>query len=181
MKNMLTAALAIFAISFTLPESAGRLGNEFASGWKTFSDNNYSIEYPDSFELDNSGQMGMRFMLLSKQTSDADMFRENINLIIQDLSGHQIDLDQYVDISLEQIGTMLVGGKVIESNRIKNKDGEFQKVVFEGKQGEYDLKWMQYYWVKSEKAYVLTFTSELNQYNTYIGIGEKMMNTFKFK
>ena len=52
---------------------------------KTIDEFNFTIQYPDSFELNNSGLMGTTFILFSKQTSQQDLFLENINLIIQDL------------------------------------------------------------------------------------------------
>jgi len=60
-------------------------------------------------------------------------------------------------------------------------DKEFQKLVFTGKQGKFDLKWQQYYRVEKDKAYVLTLTCEEDQYDNYLDIGQKIMNTFKIK
>ena len=141
----------------------------------------YSIQYPDTFDLDKSGQMGMSFILLSKQTSQQDLFRENVNLLIQDLTGQNIDLDKYVEISEGQIKTMITDGDLLESKRLTDKNKKFQRVIYTGKQGQYDLKWQQFYWVENKKAYVLTLTCEINQYNKYVSVGENIMKTFMIK
>jgi hypothetical protein len=149
--------------------------------WNILNEPNYSIQYPDSFDLVKSGQFGMSFILLSKQTSEKDLFRENVNLLIQDLTSNNIDLDKYVEISEGQIKTMITEGKLIESKRLTDKNKEFQRVIYTGKQGQFDLKWQQFYWVVNNKAYVLTLTCEKNQYVNYVSVGEKIMKTFTIK
>lgn len=147
--------------------------------WKVINDPGYMIQYPDTFELNKQGQMGTSFILLSKQVSQQDMFRENVNLIIQDLKGQNIDLNKYVEISESQIKTMITNANIIDSKRIKTGDSEFQKVIYTGVQGQFNLKFEQYYWIVKGMAYVLTLTCELNQFDKYKEVGEKIMDSFK--
>ncbi|MBK8807831.1 MAG: hypothetical protein IPO21_14755 [Bacteroidales bacterium] len=155
--------------------------SDIPDDWKTIDESFFTIQYPDSFELNKSGQMGMSFILLSKQTSQQDLFRENVNLIIQDLTGQNINLDKYVEISEGQIRTMITNGNIIESKRIKTDDLEYQKVIYTGTQGQFKLKFEQYYLIVKQKAYILTLTCETNQFDKYQAIGEKIMNSFKIK
>ena len=150
-------------------------------GWKVLNETNYSIQYPDNWELNKSGQMGSSFFIFSKTTSPQDKFRENVNLIIQSLQGQKIDLDKYVEISEGQIKTMITNGNIIESKRLKINGHEFQKVRYTGDQGIFKLKFEQYYWVLNGQAYVLTFTCEKNQFETYKQTGEKILNSFRIK
>ena len=71
--------------------------------WKSLNEKNYSIQYPVNWELNKSGQMNTSFILFSELTSEKDQFKENVNLIIQDLTGYNIDFEQYVQISENQI------------------------------------------------------------------------------
>jgi hypothetical protein len=148
------------------------------NNWKQLEQNGYSIEYPNDWDLDTSGQMGSSFIIFSKQSSTQDQFRENINLIIQNLTGYTINLDQYTEISLGQIKTMITNGNILESKRLKANGPEFQKVVYTGDQGIYKLKFEQYYWIKNNEAYVLTFTTEVDQFDSYKETGEKILNSF---
>lgn len=154
---------------------------EIPKDWKLLENSNFSIQYPDSFELNTSGEMGLTFILLSRQTSHLDLFRENINLIIQDLTNQNINLDKFVEISEEQIKTMINNSTIVENKRIKTADSEFHKKIFTGNQGQFNLKFVQYYWIVNQKAYVLTLTCEQNQFDNYIEIGERIMNNFKIK
>ena len=123
--------------------------------WNTLNEKNYSIEYPSDWELNKSGQMGTKFILFSQLTSKNDQFKENVNLIVQDLTGHNIDLNQYVEISENQIKTMITDGNIISSERVKKDEKEFQRVIYTGKQGIYDLQFVQYYWVENHRSRVL--------------------------
>lgn len=150
--------------------------------WKLHDESDYSVKYPNSYELDKSGQIGTKFILFSKPTSPQDMFRENVNLMIQDLTAQNVDLDMYVKISEEQIKAMLTESKMIESKRLTDhKNKQFQRLIYIGKQGQLMLKWHQYYWVENKKAYVLTLTCEANQYDKYVSEGENIMKTFTIK
>jgi hypothetical protein len=154
---------------------------DFPEDWKTIDEHNYTIHYPDSFELSKAGQMGTSFVLFSKQTSKRDLFRENINLLIQDLGGQKIDLDEYVELSEKQVKTLITNGNLIESKRIKTTETEYHKIIYTGVQGKFNLKFEQYFWIMKGEAYILTLTCEVNQFANYKKIGEKIMNTFRIK
>lgn len=150
-------------------------------GWSTFSDKNYSVQYPDTWVLYRAPKMGMSFVVLSQLTDPKDQFKENVNLLIQDLKGKNMDLKKYTELSEEQIATLVTNGKLIESKRRNENGSEFQKLIYTGDQGMYKLKFEQYYWVKNEKAFVLTLTCEASQFEKFKATGEKIMNSFKFK
>ena len=149
--------------------------------WKTFDGINYSIQYPPEWELNQSGQMGTTLILFSALESNQDQFKENVNLLIQDLTGHNIDLDKFTEISEGQVKTMITNSTLIESKRIKAGSDEYHRIIYTGDQGVYHLKFEQYYWVKNEKAYVLTLTCEEEKFNDYKEIGEGILNSFIFK
>lgn len=161
--------------------SINSFGQIKETSWKTINDNTYSIQYPDNWELNTEKSMGTSFILFTEQTSSEDKFRENINLIIQNLEGYNLNLDDYVAISEEQISKMVTNGIIFESKRLNTNNTEFQKVIFTGKQGLFQLKFVQYYFVKDEKAYVLTFTCEEIQYEKYSLISDQILESFLFK
>ena len=84
-------------------EEENNIQTEILGDWKSLSENNYSINYPDNWELNKAGQMGTSFILFSPLSSKKDNFKENVNLLVQDLKGHDLDLDKYVEISEGQI------------------------------------------------------------------------------
>ena len=151
------------------------------SGWETLDHYDYSIQYPSTWNLNPTEQMGLSFILITALETEDDKFRENINLIIQNLSGQNIDLNKYTQISENQIKTMVTNSNLIESKRIKTATSEYHKIIYSGDQGLFHLQFEQYYWVINEKAYVLTFTSEKAKFEKFAPIGEKIMNSFVVK
>lgn len=181
---MKTVSLILFVFCLSLvccSQSDKKTQDLVQKGWKLLDNSNYSIQHPENWDVDNSGQMGASFFLFSKQTSPQDQFKENVNLIIQDLSGHDINLNKFVEISVDQIKTMITNGNLITSERQQRNNTEFHRVIYTGDQGIYKLKFEQYYWVKSNHAYVLTFTSEVAQFENYKETGEKILNSFVIK
>src|ERR1035437_4578073 len=151
------------------------------TGWLTLKQKDYSIKYPNNWELDQSGQSGTTFILLSVLEMAEDLFRENINLITQDLNGKNINLAKYTEISVEQIKTMIPNSKITESELVKGKSGGYHKIIYTGDQNNFHLKFEQHYWVINNKAYILTFTCEESKFADYKEVAEKILNSFTIK
>jgi hypothetical protein len=151
------------------------------SDWKTLVQPEYSIKYLTTWELDQSGQMGSSFILFSSLESADDQFRDNINLLVQNLEGLNIDLDAFTSLSEEQIQSFGENAKLFESTRVKTKKVEYQKIIYASDMDVYKLKFEQYYFVQNEKAYILTFTAEQSKFDYYLALAEEMMNSFKLK
>ncbi|MGB3849496.1 MAG: hypothetical protein WA958_05975 [Tunicatimonas sp.] len=149
--------------------------------WQSLTENGYTISYPTEWSLDQSGQMGTSFILLSPLSSSEDKFRENVNLIVQDISAYDLDLDQYVKISEDQVKTMITNANILLSERVEQNGSAFHKVVYTGQQGAFDLKFEQYYWVEGKEAYVLTFTAQVDQFDAYQPTGERVLDSFRTK
>lgn len=120
-------------------------------------------------------------MIFSPMESSEDQFRENVNLMIQDLSAYDLDLDSYTELSEQQVGTLFTDAKIIKSKRMKNQSQDYQMIIYNGGQGGAMYTFVQYYWVINDKAYVLTFTCEKDRYRAYKKMGLKIMNSFTLK
>lgn len=141
---------------------------------------NYSINYPKNWQLDTSGQMNSEFILFS-ELEENDIFSENVNLLIQDIKGLNMTLKAFVELSENQIKTMARNSKIYESNTIKNGNNSYHDIVWSGHISNQNLKFKQYFFIKNEKAYVLTFTAHQTTYDAYITIGNQIINSFKLK
>lgn len=152
-----------------------------ASPWKTYDKDGYIIEYPAEWEANPMSEGGVKFAILSPLADKTDSFRENINLLIQDVSAYNLDLDAYAELSKQQIETIVEGGKVHELQKIE-KDGKMlYEMVYVGIQSGVALKWKQYYWVENGTASVLTYTATSAEYDNYLSTATQMMDGFKFK
>lgn len=181
MKSTLPFLLCLLCITFSHAQKSNAKTQGAPPSWQTFMDTSYSIQYPPEWELNQSGLMGSSFILFQPLASSDDLFRENVNLLIQDLSGYDLDLDQFAKLSEDQVTTMITNSTLIESKRIKTGPEAYHRMVYTGDQGTYHLKFVQYYWVMNEKAFVLTFTCEQDKYEINKETGNAIMNSFAFK
>lgn len=162
---------------FTLLLIAVAIGAAAQDGFKALDDEKYLIKYPGTWEVDQSGQMGMSFALFSPLSFDRDQFRENVNLVIQDLTGHDMDLTDFVNLSENQIQSMMQNGEILKSE----KSGDYYMMIYTGTMGKYQLKFSQRYWLIDNKAYILTLTAEQKEFDNYQGIGNQIMDSFQIK
>ncbi|MEO1435179.1 MAG: hypothetical protein AAFV80_06545 [Bacteroidota bacterium] len=149
------------------------------ASWKTHSGDFYQIQYPADWDVDTSGQSGTTFFLTSLLTGDGDTFRENVNLLLQDLSAYNMDLDEYIKISEEQIGQLFPDGQIISSDRFNTHQPEFHRLVYVGKQGTRSMQFLAYCWLIDKTAYILTFTCEEDQWADYGPTGERILKSFQ--
>lgn len=180
MKKYLTI-LTLLALLGCGPSAKQKSEIKAIAGWKVVTGANYSMQYPSAWELNQSGQMGTSLILLSPLENKDDQFRENINLIVQDLSGKNIDLDKFSEISEGQVETMIPNASIVESKRIFGKDFEYHVLIYDGDQDHLHLKFEQYYYVENDKAYILTLTCEQNKFPQFKVLGEKILNSFSLE
>lgn len=153
-----------------------------AINWLTYIDNEkkYRISYPDTWEkkLDN----GMA-IFLSKKESKEDLFRENVNVMVQDLSAQPMTLEQYTNLTKEQI-IKGAGSSAIQTVKdITLADQKAKEMIFiipkNPLGSQIDLKIRQVWLIKNNKAFLITFTAEKNKYEKYLLEVTQTINTFK--
>jgi hypothetical protein len=173
--------IAIIYLSISILGYGQTQASKDKLNFQTIDRGSYSIQYPLAWLIDTSKQFGSDLFLLSANESEMDKFKENVNVMIQNLKGLNLDLDKFVQVSENQVKTYVTNGKVLESKRINQNGLEFHKLIYLGTQGVFSLKTEQYYFIKDEKAFVVTFVAEEDQFDKYIAIAEKMMQSFKVK
>lgn len=179
-------ALSLLISLFTKGHSQISAGKDITqnaalANWQVHKNAVYEISYPPNWEMNTNGLMATDFLLFSPVEDEADLFRENVSLLVQDLTGYDLDLERYTKISEEQITMLVTNDILISSERKGTGDNAYQKVIYSGEQGIYELQFEQYYWVRNDKAYVLTFTAEQSEFEKYRKDGEHVLESFKFK
>lgn len=151
------------------------------SDWNSVIDSTFSISYPKTWTVDRSGQNGTSFYLFSPFLSSNDVFQENVNLIIQDVKGYGITLDSYTAFSIDDIGKSVQNSQILENIRKSAHGLSYHKMVYTGEINGFKLTFMQYYWAENEKVYLLTFTSEPDQFSKYLPVADRILNSFVIK
>ena len=174
MKNLIVATLFIFMLS--LSANSQPLTTETTIYYET---DEFSIDYPEDWDLNTDGVMGSIFFLFSPLQDALDDFRDNLSLMKEDLSAVSMDLDDYVELSEKQIAILLQNYNIIESKRQVRDDVPFHSILYTGTQGSFDLKIQQYYWIINNTAYVLTFSCEQEEAEHFVEVSKKLMDSFQ--
>ena len=147
------------------------------TNWKTFEKEGFTIDYPTEWQLDVSGSMGTVFLLFSGLSGEGDTFNENINLCMQNLEGQNLDLDAYVALTESQLPNAIENSKILRSERM----GDYHHIMYDGTMQGIDLRFKQYYWLKDDVAYLLTFSAQRSDYDQYASVAAKIMASFQLK
>ena len=67
------------------------------------------------------------------------------------------------------------------SERDNSGEKEFHRMVYTGKQGKFQLRFEQYFWVIENLGYILTLTCEEDQFEHYQKTGERILRSFRIK
>ncbi len=142
---------------------------------------NFSLQYPSSW-ITQEGVMGTKYLaFLSALENENDLFQENINIVVEDLTGIDITLKNYFELSYAQLEKIISDFSLIssESSIVANKDSE--TIIFSGVQGQLRLKWLQVYILNNNKAYVVTYTAEEKEFIKYLPFMISIFTSFKLK
>ncbi|WP_340200332.1 hypothetical protein [Ascidiimonas sp. W6] len=150
----------LLSLNFSTAQSVEEEGNTvIEANFRTLENERFTISYPESWKADESGARGTALLLfVPSDPTVGGAFKDNINLLIQDLTGYELDLQGFTDLSLNQLKSMLPEVKMLSNERKKIGDYDVQQLIFTAKQKGYDLKFEQRYWVIGKEAYVLTAT-----------------------
>jgi hypothetical protein len=146
---------------------------------KIYKNEIYNISYPESWRVDDSKSNGVDLFLFSPLT-DGDNFTENVNVLIQDLKGMEMDLEKYKKISENQFAGVLPNSEILESVIIGTMENKYLKLSFKYRQSQFDIKGTSICYILNEKAYMITFTALDTTYDLYKSVGEKIQMSFAF-
>lgn len=146
--------------------------------WVTKDGTNYSVSYPNNWRFDTSGKMNTEFIIFSPLET-GDTFSENINLLIQNLEGSGVKtMDDFIELSINQVKSSVTDGKIIKSERVNNTPKPYHKIIWSGNMSNMDLKFKQHIFIKDNKAIIVTYTATTEAFNDYIVTSDKILNSF---
>ncbi|CAM1362363.1 hypothetical protein TPENAI_20401 [Tenacibaculum litopenaei] len=136
----------------------------------------FIVSYPVSLSLTEEGDEGTVFVLRTSKEDENDSFVENINLVTVNIGNLNFDsLTSKAIIDIDKIAD------IIENRRIKMKGSECLRVIFQLSEQGKRIKVIQHFYVKEEKAYVLTFTSEERNFNKFFDKANSVLMSFRLK
>ena len=150
------------------------------SGFKLYTNNdfNFSIQYPQDWEMDEPGG-DIKVQFYSPQENDDDSFKENVNVIVSSLPAN-VTFDQYVDANLKQLQGGLKDFKMENSKDENLPVGKAKTLTVSGIFDEEvgTLKWRQTYALSGgSKLFVITYTGAASNFDKYMPTAIKINST----
>ena len=116
-------------------------------------------------------------MFSSPKESEDDTFRAAVNVVVQDLSSMSMTLEELTDHMKDYLAKANATIERSGSETLGGKSGYL--LVVTGKRGELELKMMQIYAVANNRAYIISYTAEVDKYDKYLEEAEKMIKSFE--
>lgn len=144
-----------------------------------YADKGFTITYPRHWKNDTSGKMGTACFIYAPADDSTDKFRENVNILIQDLKGMNIELEQYKEITEKQLSVYYPDSK-IEESEIRGEGVERSYTIrYSFSNQGLDLNILTICFINNEKAFLATLTVERKRYEKYKKIGEDCLSSFR--
>lgn len=147
--------------------------------YKTYQDktNHFSIQYPENWIVEkDQGTL----IFLSGLTGDDDKFRENVNIMVQDLTGHNLDLESYTELSKQLVIDNLSESAILEIADIRLCGYRAKEFKYQMAMDGNELIILQNWFLMDNKAYLFSFTAEKESFDAYINKARDIFNSFRF-
>ena len=127
----------------------------------------FSISYPRDWSAVRNVN-GAEVIISSPIEGDFDLVKENLNVVIQDLSADPLNLEKYSVIAVKQMQMVFKDNIKIEEAVEDSLSGlPAFRFVFTGKGNPSDVKYYMVWTIKGTKAYQVTFLSPVSQFERY--------------
>ncbi|HEY4110004.1 PsbP-related protein [Puia sp.] len=149
-------------------------------GWLTYTDsaNKYTVNYPKEWK---QTAFGNAIAFMSPRADDKDLFQENVNIMVQDLSAQPVTLEQYTELTRKQLKENIgENAKILQSAKTIAGQKAVQLIynmTYQGRQ----LKIKQFYFIKDNKAWLLTYTAQPATFTRYEKQATAIINSFTFQ
>jgi serine/threonine-protein kinase len=156
------------------------------SNYETYNDNDLgvSLRYPASWSEDSNPNEGILAVFYAPLQDDSDIFAENFNLVVEDLSSSNYPLDVYSETALDQLKSSFQNFRIEHINANASLSGypayyiDYTYTV-PSPQGILQLKNLQTWTIVGDKAYSFTFGAQPSHFASYMPTIEKVIDSFE--
>ncbi|MEK0181952.1 MAG: serine/threonine protein kinase [Oscillatoriales cyanobacterium] len=137
------------------------------------------IKYPDNWDKQEESNPITKEVVqfISPKESDADKFQERLIVTVEPTTNKT--LDEYTKLSKQEILKLDKNAKIAQegASTLAGKNG--YKVVYTTKDGNRELKKLNVWTMKHDKAYLITYEAEAGKYDQFLPVVEKMIKSLE--
>jgi len=168
---ILLCSFLVISLLVPLRAHADNDDNRYESKEKGF-----SIEFPKGWEQ-KEGFMGTTVVGLRPEKGDKEEFRENVNVVVEDLS-KPWTLKDYVKANLTNMQKLLTDFKVVDRGTTTLNGATAEWMTYYHRMGSYKLKVVVYMLVRSNRGYVITCSSVPDKFAHWESTFQGVANSF---
>lgn len=141
----------------------------------------FTIGYPTAWKFDDKADNAV-IQITSPKESDADDFRQNVNLQIENLNSSGLSLEQYVKTNMDGVKEAIKEYKEVSSMYFNRNGNRAYEIVYKGKYGSmaYQIQIKQLFTIVNSKAYILTYVSKVDERDAFETTANKIFNSLKY-
>lgn len=151
------------------------------SKFETYSTDDYRIAYPEDWTQVDENELGIELILRSPKHGDTDDFLENVNLVRENLGDDKISLKQYAKAAKKQVEATFKDLEFGEDELLNSNGTKSYRINYTSTFGPYKLHLVQQIWIHDGQAFLLTFSSKVEEFEAYQEIGFAILNSFELK
>ena len=148
--------------------------------WLIQNKDTYSITYPSNWIVNEIPPQHVDFMVNKPQRSNDTGYWDNIYIVVNTFKETNPTLDNFAQRATEQLRMTLKNVKINQSARKKSDKFVFQEVNSEGILGKNEVKIKQWHIVKGRKAYTITYTARINNFDESVDVVQQIFESFSF-
>lgn len=137
----------------------------------------YVLPIPKGWTI-KEGCQAQDCSLLAPQDHSKDTFLENLNITVAEAPAKNYPVEKYVDFSAQYLPSVIDGFKILERKKL---EGNKAYLIYTGTKNDFLQTWKQVYWIKGEKLYILTLSTESSQFENYIQNIGSFLEAFTLK
>ncbi len=157
--------------------------NAFAqTNFLVYKSSNYAITYPENWRLDTNHSMGEDLILSSPSDEVNGQFNTNVNIVIQDLTDLNLDLEGFRKLSLKQLKKYVRSPEIFENAIIGNKENRIHgNLRYTALNSQAKLMTHQHYYIKDSIAYIISLSTLFEEYEKYKAVGMEIFKSFELQ
>lgn len=138
----------------------------------------YSMSYPAEWNIKDGCTTDQCTINSERDTLlDYDTYIESINITVNNLSSASYTAEKYANFSIGYLPKVVQRFKLLNKKKLGTKS---YRIVYKGYKNAIAQTWMQYYHVKNQKVYIITFSGETRKHEIYRPLIEPYLDTFTF-
>jgi len=135
------------------------------------------INYPENWAVQETPNAVTQDVVtfLSPKQSDNDSFQEILTIRIEPISS---TLNESKDLFIREVKNTVDDAQIESSGETTLSNKRANQLVFTGKNDASRLKNLQVWTLQNDNAYIITYTATIEEYNKFLPIAEKMIQSF---